>query len=144
MKTLQNCKFGISINPVSINAATATKVAFDLQSGGPYLELAVVVQNGAVGADMTSLKVIESTASDLSGATDVTNATFTNPTTAGVGPNTVRVAFVPMGGPRKRYIGVTATAGAGATLISALYIGVPGQMPNNATEVGVTEALYAS
>lgn len=145
MKALQNAKIGIGLSPIDATGTTFTPIAFDLGTGGPYSEVMCIVQTGNVAADMTSLKLVErdDSATLTSGTTDITGGGFTAPLATG-GDNTIRCAFVPLGGPRKRYIGVIGTAGAGATLINAVWIGIPAVMPNSNTERGVTETLFCT
>ena len=147
MKTLQNLKVKTIVNPISVNGATATILPLDMgASGGANGELMFVIQVGAIAADMTTLQIIESdtTFSAGGGSTSVvTGATFTAPTTAG-SANTISTAYVPVGGTRKRYVGVQITAGAGATVVSACALFVPPIMPNSDTERGVAASAFGT
>jgi hypothetical protein len=145
MNVTQNLKVKSIVNPISINGATGTILPFDLQSGGPYQELMFVIQIGAIAADMTTLQIIEqdTTFSAGGGSTSVvTGCTFTAPTTA-TEANTIYTAYVPLGA-RKRFVGVQITAGAGATVVSACAIGVPGVMPNSDTERGTQQSKFGT
>jgi hypothetical protein len=132
----QNYKFQKMIVPIDANGTTVTDTEIDTL-GFDYLT--VIVQMGNVNANMTALKLQESDAS-ASGEADFTGGAFTAPTAAG-GDNDVLVAFVDLR-KRKRYISIVATAGAGATLISAIGILSRTEVtPTSATERGVDEQL---
>lgn len=132
----QNYKFQKMIVPIDANGTTVTDTEVDTL-GFDYLT--VIVQLGNVAANMTTLKLQESDSSGASEA-DFTGSAFTAPTAAG-GDNDVLVAFVDLR-KRKRYISIVATAGAGATLISAIGILSRAEVtPTSATERGVDEQL---
>lgn len=134
--TIQNAKFGIGINPVDSTGATTDGTAFDTLG----LNYAVcILQAGNVAANSSACKLQES--DDNSSWSDVTGGAFTAPAATG-GDNTIRAAFLACGGSRKRYFRVTITGGAGATLVSATWIGTrANQSPNSATERGLTEQV---
>ena len=138
MQTLQTLKFAKAINVVDANGTTATAVAVDCIGAS---DVAILVQIGNIAANMTALKVTEC---DTSGGsyTDITGAAFTNPTAAG-SDNTLAVCYINRrNGARKRYLKVTATAGADATLIGAVALLASNeQTPDTDTERGVAESL---
>lgn len=139
MMILQQLIFGKAIEPVDANGTTATAVNFDRATLGGVDEVAVLVHTGNVAANMTELKVQHSEDGSTNWG-DITGAAFTAPTAA-AGDNTLRVALFDAR-PLRRYLRVVATAGAGATLISSVFIGArSGQTPNTTAERGVTEAL---
>lgn len=139
MKSLQNYAYKPAFNPLDTNGATTTGTALDLAGLAPASGVACVISTGNVAADITTLKIQES-ANDSSYA-DVTGATFTAPTGAS-GDNKTYVCFLRTGGARKRYLRLTVTGGAAATLLSAVWIVNPGQMPNTETERGTAETLF--
>ena len=136
MIDMQNVKFQKMIVPIDNTGATATDVEVDTL-GFDYLT--VIVQLGNVAADMTALKLQESDVT-ASGEADFTGGAFTAPTAA-AGDNDVLVAFVDLR-KRKRFISIVATAGAGATLISAIGILSRAEVtPTSATERGIDQQL---
>lgn len=141
MLYLPNAVFGRGIDPVDTNGTTTNGPSFDLAAlGGGFREVACIVSIGNIAANATTLKIQES--NDNSTWTDVTGGGFTAPTAA-AGDNTIRVAVVTTGGARNRYVRVTATGGAGATVISAVWVGLGAtQSPNSATERNVSEYLF--
>ena len=156
MKQLQNIKERLLVAPISINGTDATLLdLFDLgDAGAAYSEVEITVHFGTMGANASAVVVKEhttniagagSSAAWISAATAVSGGTFTvaNLTSANAANKTF-VCYVPVGGTRKRYLGVQVTAGAGATLVSVTARGIPGLMPNTATKLNVVEALYAS
>lgn len=138
MQTLQTLRFAKAINIVDANGTTATAIAVDTIGAS---EVAILVPIGNIAANMTALKVTEC---DTSGGsyTDITGAAFTNPTAAG-SDNTISVCYLNYrNGSRKRYLKVTATAGAAATLIGAYAILAGNERtPDTDTERGVAESL---
>jgi hypothetical protein len=136
MIDMQNVKFQKMIVPIDNTGATATDVEVDTLG---YDYLTVIVQLGNVAANMTALKLQESDVTG-SGEADFTGGAFTAPTAA-AGDNDVLVAFVDLR-KRKRFISIVATAGAGATLISAIGILSRAEVtPTSATERGIDEQL---
>jgi uncharacterized protein YdbL (DUF1318 family) len=133
---LQNAKFQKMIVPIDANGTTVTDTEVDTLG---YDYLTVIVQIGVISANMTALKLQESDSSGSSEA-DFTGGAFTAPTAAG-GDNDVLVAFIDLRR-RKRYISIVATAGANATLISAIGILSRAEVtPTSATERGIDEQI---
>jgi len=132
----QNMKFHTFIAPLDINGTTATDAELDTAG---YHYLTVWIQTGNVAANMTALKIQDSDAS-ASGEADITGLAFTSPTAA-AGDNNEYVAFIDLRS-RKRYISIVATAGAGATLISATGLLSNAEVsPIDITTRGVTQQL---
>ena len=139
MKALQNCYLGRAFNPEDINGTARDGVALDLATLRGSSNVMFIYLIGNIAANMTALKIQES--SDNVTYTDLTGATFTNPTAAG-SDNTIGVCFI--AGPTKRYLRATATGGAGATLVAGLWVVEnTGEAPNSATERGVAQQLFA-
>ncbi len=149
MKLLQTLKTPMAFNPLDTTGATTTGTALDLMTGGaagtvqgngaPVSEVMCILLTGNVAANMTGLSIEES--ADNSSYTAITGAAFTNPTAAS-GDNKVYTCILPVGGTRKRYLRVTATGGAGATLLAGVWVVVTGQSPNSDTERGTAETLF--
>lgn len=139
MKLLQTVRTPMAFNPFDTTGATTTGTALDLATGSPASEVLCILLTGNVAANMTTLKIQES--ADDSTYADVTGATFTAPTAAS-GDNKVYTCYLPVGGTRKRYLRVTATGGAGATLLAGVWVVVTGQSPNSDTERGTAETLF--
>lgn len=141
----QDCRWGIALVPASANAGSWTGLVIDT-AGYDYCD--IVIAFGVVGADATALKVQESDAvtngTTLNGGADVTGLVFGTSTTAfGVAstlPTTATDAQTPqhfrinlIG--RKRYLKVTATAGAAATLAGGIFcLSRSEEMPNTQVE----------
>lgn len=131
----QNYKFQTMIRPVDATGTTATDIEIDTRG---YDYLTVVIQLGNVAANMTALKLQESDSSGASEA-DFTGSAFTAPTSSD--DNKFYVALLDLR-KRKRYISIVATAGAGATLISAIGILSRAEVtPTSATERGAAEQI---
>ena len=141
MITVQNYTFGVGLNPIDTTGATTNGTAFDTRANGGVSQATCIVSIGNIAANMTTLKLEMS--NDNSAWVDVTGGGFTAPTAAGA-DNTLRVAYVNLGNSTiRRYLRVTATGGAGATLISAVWIGTRnGQSANTDTERGVAQSLF--
>jgi len=136
MKNLQAVKYVAAKHPASENGTAADGVTIDTLG---YHQLAIIVQAGAVGANMDSLKVQYS--DNGSSWTDVTGGAFTAPTTAAA--NTVAAGFFTI--PQYRYYRVQSDAGASATLLSALAIlSDPEEAPQTATERGLGQQLIVT
>jgi hypothetical protein len=141
MVPLQNIVFGLSVPPIDANGTTPTATVFDtaqITNGlGPSCTVGVLISIGNIAANATSCIVQE--ASDSGFSTDVaTVVTFTNPTAAG-SDNTLLFATINMGA-RQRYFRVQITGGAGATLVSAVFMALPtGIAPSTATLRGVAQ-----
>lgn len=139
MKALTEIRYGIGISPIDTTGATTNGTAFDTRTNGGAGFAVCIVQTGNVAADVTTLKLQQS--DDNSSWVDITDGAFTAPLATG-GDNTIRAAWVPLGGTRRRYLRVTVTGGAGATLVSAVWLAGPISItPNSATESGLTELL---
>jgi hypothetical protein len=112
--------------PLDINGTTNTGRAFDTTNLGGLGEAAAIVTVGNIAADATVLKAEHS--DDNSTWADVTGAAFTStalPTAAG-GDNDCWLMHFRMGGSLRRYLRITCTAGAGATLYGVVWIGIYG------------------
>lgn len=134
---IQNAKFGKGINPVDSTGATTDGTTFDTLG---FNYAVCVLSVGNIAANSSACKIQES--DDDSTWADVSGGGFTAPTAA-AGDNTIRACFLPLGGSRKRYLRVTITGGAGATLVSAVWIASrANQSPNSATERGLTEQVF--
>jgi hypothetical protein len=139
MKTLLNAYFkgGTSTGgPLDINGAANTGTAFDTSVLGGLGEAACIVTFGNVAADTTVLKIEES--DDNSSWADVTSGGFSGTAlpTAAAGDNKLWLFHVELGGSRKRYLRVSCTPGAAATLYGAVWIGLnPAQGINGSTEI---------
>lgn len=156
MKLLQTTRNVLIVPPISINGANATLINLvDLGDvGAPYSEVEITIDFGTMAADATALIIKEHTATIASAgssanwitaSTTVTGGTFTVANLSAANAAGKRfVCYVPVGGTRKRYLGVLITAGAGATLVTASARGVVGAVPNSVTELNVVEALYPS
>ena len=122
--------------PLDINGTTNSGAAFDTTVLGGLGEAAAIVTIGNIAADMTTLKVEHS--NDNSSWADVSGSAFTStalPTAAG-GDNDCWLFHFRTGGSLRRYLRVSATAGAGATLYGVVWIGLHGaQGVTGTTEV---------
>lgn len=152
MKLLQTLKTPMAFNPFDTTGATTTGTALDLLTGGaagtvsgggaPVSEVGCILITGNVAANMTAMKIQESSDDGVGDAyADITGASFTAPTAAS-GDNKVYSCFLPVGGTRKRYLRVTATGGAGATLLGGVWLVVSGTSPNSDTERGTAQTLF--
>lgn len=136
---LSRSKSVSSVHPVSATSATYTGVEIDTK-GFRYLD--IVVSVGAIAADMTALKL---TSSDTAGSghTDIPGMTFAAadlPKTA-TSANTRRRFQLPLKG-QKRYVNIVATAGAGATLLSADgFLSAAEEVPDTAAKRGYQASL---
>lgn len=138
MVTSQTQVCGLGIAPVDTTGATTNGTAFDLAAQGSISYATCIVLTGNVAANMTTLKIQES--DDNSNWSDVSGASFTAPTAAS-GDNKIYKADIACNGTgRLRYLRVTATGGAGATLIAAVWLGTrSAETPSSATEAGLAE-----
>lgn len=150
----QTHKKGFTVVPpvASISGASAAALVIDTYAFD-YLELWVLL--GALAADMTALKLQESdvkaSATALTGGVDISGTIFATdandagstsvlPTTAS-DANKIYKFEIDLRG-RKRYILLVATAGAGATYISALAeLGRGQQMPTSASDKNVAQLM---
>jgi hypothetical protein len=139
MKTLLNAYFkgGTSTGgPLDINGVANTGTAFDTAILGGLGEAACIVTFGNVAADTTALKIEES--DDNSSWGDVTSGAFSGTAlpTAAAGDNKLWLFHLELGGARKRYLRVSCTPGAAATLYGAVWIGLsPAQGINGSNEI---------
>jgi hypothetical protein len=142
MNNLQNLKFK-NVTPAAaiVDNAAVTTGAIDCMG---FSKLLIVVCLGALDIAIAAMKLQESDASNMSGATDVTGADFS------VAPLTLPGAsddnkmygiFVELRG-RKRYLDLSLTAGDGAagTYVSVVAILDGGaEHPSTATERGFAQ-----
>lgn len=146
MKSLQDIRFEQGITPVDLNGGAATGIAIDLGSTyAPICQLACLIAFGNVAAaNSAGTFLIETSNSSTfaSGNTTLTGGTFADYTSTSADAKNF-VAFVQPGGGLKRYIRVSITGGAGATLISATWLIVGGVSPNSITERNVVQNLFA-
>jgi hypothetical protein len=139
MNQLQNAVLRVGINPVDSANTTTAGTAFDTRLLGGVGIANVIVQIGNIAANSTSLKIEQSV--DNSTWTDLTSASWTAPLATG-GDNTIYLGSIKMGNVA-RYLRVSIAAGAGATLVSAIWIGEGvAQTPNSNTERG-TAAFFS-
>ena len=112
--------------PLDINGTTNAGTAFDCSKLKGLGEVAAIVTIGNIAADSTVLKVQHS--DDNSTWADVTGAAFTSTALplAATGDNKQWMFHFRTGGTLKRYLRVSATAGAGATLYGVVWIGLHG------------------
>ena len=155
----QNCSFAVAVRPFDATGAalsTATAyAALDLNLGdivgatarkrGPISYLGLLINFGNVAADWDATETLRvQTSTDNSAWSDVTNFAFTRPTAAGYDGDLL-VGGMPTGGGLERYVRLIGTAGAGATLIGAVWIMFhDGQSPNSDTERGVTQSIFGT
>lgn len=141
MKTLQNIRFAPGIATVDLNGGAATAIAVDLGAVnlGPVTELAVLLQFGNVAAANSAGTFLIETSNDNSAW--VTAGTFSDYTSTSQ-DNLCVVGFVQTGGALRKYVRVSLTGGAGATLVAATWLIVTGQMPTSVTERGVVQQLF--
>lgn len=136
MFDLQSVVVAKTIAPVDSTGATTDGSAYDTKALGGCREVLCIVQLGNVAANMTTLKIEHS--NDNSTWAAVTSGTWDVAVVglAASADNDTLIAHIVMGGSIRRYLRVTATGGAGATLISAVFIGVHQQKPQTVTERG--------
>lgn len=140
MRVLQDMVFSKGINPVDSTGATTAGTAFEVVG---YSHVACIISIGNIAANASAFKI--ETSDDNSNWSDLSGYAFTSPTAAS-SDNTIYGAFIETGGGAvKRYLRVTITGGAGATLVSAIWIGSDShQTPSSAAERGLTEQLVPS
>lgn len=138
---LNQAKVVLTIPPIDANGTSPTSTAIDTTGYGGVF---ILFSTGNVAADMTALKITEcetsgGTYTDVSG-TDISSV-GTLPLGTG-GDNKVSAFFIKRDGHRKLYLEVACTAGAGATLVSAVAILVsPTVAPLTATAKGLANAI---
>lgn len=143
MFQLQNIRVAPGIATIDLNGGAATAIAVDLGAVnlGPVQELMCLIQFGNIAAACSTGTFILEHSNDNSAW--VTLGTFAD-TTATDTDNKCVVAFVKTGGALRRYVRVSITGGAGATLIAATWLMTTGQMPNSTTERGAVQTIFAS
>lgn len=145
MLHLCNAVFGGFLHPIDSTGATTTSTsAFDIAASGngPCYEVLAYLHVGNIAANSSAMNVEESDDNSTWSVVQGVDTTHTwTAATAASGDNKLWVAHIPMGGVRKRYLRLTITGGAGATLVAGGFIGLrANQSPNSATERGVTGA----
>jgi len=131
------------LRPIDSTGATTTStVPFDMQAGGigPPKELLAIIATGNVAANTSGNFGLEECETSGGSYTVVAGSsgttTFALPTAA-AGDNKLYVAVLKTGGVRKRFIRITVTGGAGATLVAGVIVGMGyNQMPSSDTERG--------
>jgi hypothetical protein len=139
---LQNCKYLNVTPPAAIvdNAAFGTATIDTIG----YRALAVIVQLGALDIAIAAMKLQESDAANMSGATDIPGADFSvAPLTlpSATADNGLYAIFVNLVG-RKRYIDLSLTGGDGATGTFASVLAIldrAEETPNTAAERGLAQ-----
>jgi len=137
MNVLQSAKFGLALNPQSINGTDTDGTAIDT-AGYNYLNVLFLL--GATTADMDNLSIKEC---DTSGGTYavITGTAMTAPTATD--DNKIWQWGIALGGARKRYIKIRCDPGAAATLVGAVAILTkPNQGADTDTERGVAQSLF--
>ena len=130
--------------PLDINGTTDAGTAFDTSKLNGFGEVAAIVTIGNIAANATTFKVQHS--DDNSTWADVTGAAFTGTDLplAASGDNKQWLFHFRTGGTLKRYLRVSTTAGAGATLYGVIWVGIHGANGvNGATETtrGIAQNL---
>jgi len=145
MKVLQNIRFAPGIATVDLNGGAATAIAVDLGAVNiaPVQELAVLLQFGNIAAACSTGTFKIEHSNDNSTWATCSNGTFTDTTSTDT-DNKCVVGYVQTGGTLRRYVRVSITGGAGATLVGATWMIVTGQMPNSDTERGVVQSVNAN
>lgn len=115
MYDLQSVKV-VQITPpaVIVDNAAFTTATLDTRGWGEVLFIIVI---GALDIAIAALKLTESDASNMAGATDVSGADFSVlPATLPIdtADNTNILLHVKLGGPRKRYMDLSVTGGDGS------------------------------
>lgn len=141
MFQLQNIRVAPGIATVDLNGGAATAIAVDLGAVnlGPVQELACLFQFGNVAAaNSAGTWLIEHSDDNSAWTTAGTFADYTSTSQ----DNLCALAFVKTGGTLKRYVRASITGGAGATLISATWLIITGQMPSSTTERGAVQTIF--
>lgn len=155
----QLCSYAVAVRPFDATGAalsTATAyAALDLNLGdivgatarktGPITAVNLIIQFGNIAADWDGTETLRvQTSADNSAWSDISGASFTRPTAAGYDGKILVISF-PTGGSCLRYLRLIGTAGAGATIIGAVWqMWHSGQSPSSATERGTTEAIFGT
>lgn len=145
MQLLQRLNFFQVTAPVAVNDNTAyTTTTIDTLG---YDELLIEVAFGAMDIAVAALKLQESDSSNMASATDISGADFSvSPATlpSATDDNHFYGIHVKLGGPRKRYMDLSFTAGDGAvgTYASVNAILAKGEIePSTAATRGFTQLL---
>ena len=141
MNALQNAYFYLDYPPQDVNSTTAFgTTGIDLGGSGAvgvggYSDLCCIIQFGNVAAALDAQPKIEHS-TDNSTWVDVTGATFTATLGAATHDNKIMIGNIKTGGALRRYVRAYFDCGAGATLLSVLWVGLnPGDGINGATEI---------
>lgn len=137
---LDRARFGVGISPVDGNGTTTNGAAFDTASLGGISDILCIVQIGNIAANSTALKIQHS--DDMSAWADLSGYSWSAPTATDDG--TIHVAFLRRDGSVQRYLRVVFIAGAGASLVSSVWVGLPAQSPSSDSERGVAQSIGAS
>jgi hypothetical protein len=142
MNDLQNVKW-VNVTPPGaiVDNAAFTTAAIDTKG---FSKLLIIVALGALDIALAAMKLTESNASNMSGATDVSGADFSvSPLTlpADDTDNNLYGIFVDLRG-KKRYLDLSLTGGNGSTgtyanVLAGLYGAA--EHPNSATERGFAQ-----
>lgn len=143
MKTLQRIKVASVPTPPAaiVDAAAFTTAAIDTKGLSELLILAIF---GAIDVNVASASIRESDSSDMSNPTTIaTGGTDFALGTAAGSDNDVHGFHIDLKG-RKRYIDFEITGGDGSagTYLSVIALGVPQDMPKDATTRGLE--VYAN
>lgn len=142
MYRLGNAVIGGMLRPIDANGANkVSTVPFDTANGGanPVRECLAILMTGNVAADTTVFQLEECETSNGSFTVVQGQSTTLTWTLAlgATGDNKIWTAHIPMGGVRKRFLGLSVTGGAAATLVAGVIIGLGcNQSPNSDTERG--------
>lgn len=145
MQRLQDLTF-IGVTPPAAIVDNAAFTTGTIDTYG-YDEMLIIAYFGAMDIAMAALKVQESDASNMSGATDVSGADFSvSPATlpSATADNAAFRVHVKCGGSRKRYLDLSATGGDGTagTFLCAFALGAKAEVrPSSATLQGFSQAL---
>jgi hypothetical protein len=142
MFNLQNCKFLNTTPPAAIvdNAAFPTATIDTIG----FRALCIIVQLGALDIAVAAMKLQESDAANMSGATDVPGADFSvSPLTlpSATADNNLYGIFVDLRG-RKRYLDLSLTGGDGTAGSFASVLTIlerAEESPNTVTERGLAQ-----
>lgn len=131
----QNVRVEQIIQPVSVSSSsTATSLIVDTQ-GFNYGDVQIAV--GAITGSFTVLKLQEDDASDGNTATDITDAAITGSDLPGAtSDGDVLSIKLPLGGNRKRYLKLVATA-SNTVFGATVQLSRANEAPNTATERGL-------
>lgn len=141
MNALQNAYFFLDYPPADVNSTTAFgTTGIDLGGSatvgvGGFSDLFVAIQFGNVAAALDAQPKIQHS-SDNTNWVDVTGATFTASLSGTSHDNKILIGNIQTGGSLRRYVRVYMDCGAGACLLSIMWIGLnTGKGINGATEI---------